>query len=95
MIEFAMLIAYIGGILINFVRLGERASIPVSHRPEDVLYWLQFFITPAIGSFFVYVYATSGVEISPLVAVNVGASGPLLLKQLASSVPPIGKERIG
>lgn len=79
-----------GGFALNIVRLAELANVPKVDRPptfSDPLYWIQFLGLPLVGGFLAYTYDKSGSHLSPLLALNVGASAPAIFKSLASAVP--------
>jgi hypothetical protein len=80
----------LGGLLINIVRLAELANVPRIERPptfSDPIYVFQFFILPIVGGTLAYVYYADGVNMKPLLALNIGVSAPLILKSLAAAVP--------
>ena len=80
----------LGGFLINIVRLAELASIPKIQRPPtftDPLYVFQFFVLPFVGGALAFVYQADGVDLKPMLAMNIGVSAPLILKALAAALP--------
>lgn len=91
------LFATFGGLAVNFLRLGEIAKLPKPERPKtfsDWLYTLQFFGMPLIGGVLAMAYSASGTALSPILAVNIGASAPLILKTFASVVPDLPPKRV-
>ncbi len=89
--------AVFGGIAVNVLRLAELAQTPRSERPKtfsDPLYVFQFIALPIVGGGLAYTYQASGTILSPILAVNIGVSAPLILKSLASAIPPIGPRRV-
>lgn len=94
------LYATAGGLAINMVRWLEHAQIPRLQRPptfSDPMYVAQFVILPIVGGFLAYIYSVSGTALSPLLAVNVGVSAPLILKTMGAAAPirPPAPDRIG
>jgi hypothetical protein len=90
--------AVFGGLAINVLRLADLAKTPRSERPEtfsDPIYLVQFFVLPFIGGGLAYAYHLSGTILSPILAINIGASAPLIFKSLGSAIPPIGPSKIG
>jgi len=90
--------AVFGGFAINVLRLADLANTPRTERPEtfsDPIYLLQFFVLPFIGGGLAYAYHVSGTILSPILAVNIGASAPLIFKNFASALPPFGPRKIG
>jgi len=44
-------------------------------------------VLPALGGFMAQAYHTSGSPLTPILAINVGASAPAILKTMAGAVP--------
>jgi hypothetical protein len=89
--------AVFGGFAVNLFRLAELAQTPQTERPRtfsDPLYVLQFAVLPFLGGGLAYAYQTGGTILSPILAVNVGASAPLIFKNLASALPPLGNRKV-
>jgi hypothetical protein len=89
--------AVFGGFAVNFLRLVELSQTPRAERPEtfsDFLYVLQFLGMPFIGGVLAHAYQDSGAILNPILAINIGASAPLILKTLASAVPSIGTRKV-
>ncbi len=87
-----------GGFAINCLRLFELVHLPRSQRPDtfsDWLYLLQFLVLPILGGGLAYAYDASGTSLSPILAVNIGASAPAIFKSFASVVPHIGPRNVG
>ncbi len=83
------LCAAAGGLAINLLNLAELKNVPKDRRPDltDWLYWLYFLVTPALGAGLAYLYQISNIEMKPLLAANVGASAPLILRSMAAAIP--------
>jgi len=81
--------AVLGGLGVNLLRLAEFANHPKQDRPnfKDPYYILQFFLTPALGALLTYVYLASNTQLTPLLALNIGASAPLTFKTLVDATP--------
>jgi hypothetical protein len=80
--------ATFGGLAVNVIRLGELASVKKVDRPNtftDWIYSLQFISLPLIGGFLAYAYVVNGTKLGAILAINIGASAPALLKAAASS----------
>jgi hypothetical protein len=85
-----MLFAFGGGISVNFLRLFEIKALPDGEKPRlDIIYWLQFLVLPLIGSFLALVYLWDKTPLTALLALQIGASAPLIVKQFAAAVPGI------
>lgn len=84
-----ILIAAGGALAIQLLSLAELPKVPKEERPDfrDPVYYLPYLINPVLGGFLAWVYLLSNQPLSALVALNVGASAPLLLRTLAGSLP--------
>ena len=58
------------------------------------LYWAVTFLMAVSGGGLVFLYAMSGTVLSPILALNIGASAPLLLGKLVQQTPPIESGRV-
>ena len=78
-----------GSFAITLLNLAEALNLPKDRRPDfrDVGYWGQGLIYTALGGFVAYVYVASGYDIKPVLALQVGASAPLILRAAASAIP--------
>ncbi len=91
-----ILCAIFGGLAGNVLRLADLINRPKEERPDfkDPLYMLQFIILPLVGGGLAFVYLASGISLTPIVAVNIGASAPLVLKSFANTIPNLDNRRI-
>lgn len=78
-----------GSLAVNLLNLLEALNLPKDRRPifRDVTYWVPYVIYPILGGFVAYVYVASGFEIKPVLALQVGASAPLILRAAANAIP--------
>ena len=52
-------------------------------------YWVMTLAMVAVGGIVAFVYIKSGIALSPLLAVNVGASAPLIIGSLTAAPPKV------
>ena len=78
-----------GAFATKLLELAELHKIPKLQRPDfkDWLYWLPFLVMPLLGGGLAQVYVSSSTALSPLLAVNVGVSAPLILRAMAQVNP--------
>lgn len=82
--------ALFGGLVAEFLGVFE-----LRHKvPADLPYWLRskFYWSTVVGMIVVggilaLAYLRSGMQLNALLAINVGASAPLVLRQAISNVP--------
>jgi hypothetical protein len=84
------LFGFLGALLSNVLGLYEVVQLPSTARPPylaSAFYWLTVFLLSCLGGGLALLYETRAMHLPPLLAVNIGASVPLLMKTLASSIP--------
>jgi hypothetical protein len=78
--------------------LGEVLSLfKLRHQPAHLLpvwvkspwYWVTTALMLASGGVLVMIYMKSNIAVAPILAVNIGASAPLILGSLVSQAPAI------
>jgi hypothetical protein len=82
----------LGGIFAELAGVFELRRQAASQLPRWVrspLYWTITAGMILAGGAVAWIYIGSGVDLSPLLAVNVGASAPLILARLGAQPPPI------
>lgn len=90
-----IIFAILGGVSINLCRYFELCKSDNEGEKEFAkrpVYWFQFIFTAILGGVFSAAYKSSGVELNAILDIQIGASAPLILKSLASSLPPINAE---
>ena len=93
----SFIFAVFGGLAINIISLAELRNIPRSQRPDtfsDPLYIIWFFVVPILGGGLVIAYQMSNFNLTPILAINVGASAPSVLKAFAAAAPQSRYRRI-
>lgn len=85
----SMMLAAAGGLIMNILKLFEMAKIPKRERHDlkDWIYWVQFIFWPFVGALLVYVYENSSGDLTPILALNVGISSPLIINAMAKANP--------
>ena len=92
---YAVSFAAFGGLCINLFSLLELRWVPKAKRPDltDLFYWAPFVAWPAVAAVLAFAYVSSGIELTPIVSINVGASAPLILRSMAQATPPLDLSR--
>lgn len=82
-------IAMAGALAIKLLELAELHKIPKEEQPDMkcFLYWVPFFVLPALGGGLAYVYIASDTILNPILSLNVGVSAPLMLRAMAQINP--------
>ena len=84
--------ALIGGLIPEFVRVYGLRDKTADLWPEYLRrrgYWVITALMILAGAGLAKVYLDSGVHFSPFLAINVGASAPVLLRGLITTTPTI------
>lgn len=86
---FPVICAAAGALCVKLLELVEIHRIPAQLRPNlrEVIYWIPFAILPLVGGFLAYVYIKSGTPLSPMLALNIGVTAPLVFRSLAERLP--------
>lgn len=84
-----LVLAAVGGFAINILHLIEYSKRPKSERPDfkDWLFWVPYPVWPILGAVLAFAYQESGVQLSPILALNVGLSAPLIFRAMIESNP--------
>lgn len=80
---------------LKWYRIREELHDGVPDYAKSWLYWLVTLLMIFLGGVLVFVYQrVDGVELNLLLALNIGASAPLLLGALTSQASPINPGNI-
>lgn len=80
----------IGGIMAEVAGLYQLRRATKSDRPEYLhsgFYWIITTLMVMSGGALAILYQSSGASLNPIVAVNVGASAPLIIQLFSSAAP--------
>jgi len=69
---------------LKVLKIYSLRHMPRGQKPEwltSSFYWTITIVMIAAGGGLVMLYASSKMELSPIIAANIGASAPLLLKE--------------
>jgi hypothetical protein len=80
----------IGGLMtevLGLFRLRQQSSKDFPEWIKSWFYWLATSLMIIMGGILVVVYLKSGIEFKAIVAVNIGASAPLIIGSLVSQTP--------
>lgn len=85
----AVWFAISGAFAVKLLELAELHKVPKLERPDlkDWLYWVPFLVMPVLGGWLAYAYVSSNMVLSPILAINVGVSAPLVLRAMAQINP--------
>jgi hypothetical protein len=85
----AVWFAAAGALGTKLLELAERPNMRRADRPDlrDFWYWFAVLIMPLLGGGLAYMYLRSGVQLTPVLAVNVGISTPLILRTMGAINP--------
>ena len=76
--------------LLRWFRIRDQLHNRTPDWAKSWLYWVVTSIMVVFGALLVLMYQGSdGVQLSPVLAFNIGASAPLILSSLTSQVPPL------
>ncbi len=81
-----------GGVLaelLGLFQLRRQARQDLPQWLKSPFYWSVTFLMVLAGGGLVVVYIESDIALKPILAINVGASAPLIIGTLVAKVPPI------
>ena len=79
--------------LVALYRMRQQPQLPQWFK--SWIYWLPTIAMIAAGGGLAAAYAASGSQLGPILAINVGASAPLILSTITASAPDITPGKIG
>lgn len=82
----------LGGALPEFIKIYKLREVPKGERPHwlgSPFYWSSTGVMVVLGGALPALYASFGTELNPLLAINLGASAPILIERIVGSVPDI------
>ena len=80
---------------LKWYRIREELHKGIPAYAKSWLNWTVTGIMAAMGALLVFVYqASEDVSLSPILALNIGASAPLILGTLAGQIPQFDPGRI-
>jgi hypothetical protein len=83
---------FLGGFLVEILSVYKIRRLPPQKRPDWIysfFYWFWSFAMMLSGGALVVVYIASNVSVTPILALNIGASAPLIIGAFADKVPSI------
>ena len=75
--------------LLGLFKLRHEAPDAFPRWMSSVFYWVVTLLMIAAGGVLVVIYLKSKIDLQPIIAVNIGASAPLLLGAFVSQAPHI------
>lgn len=81
----------LGGLLAELLGLYRLRTVAPSAFPSYLrsgFYWLVTVAMILAGGGLVWIYSQSGLDMKPIIAINIGASAPLILGALGQTKPP-------
>ena len=83
----------LGGLLPEVAFFYKNRQKSVRHL-ATIGYWLKTVPMILSGGFIVAMYVQSGISLAPVLAVNIGASAPLIIDNFLSSTPPMDPGKV-
>lgn len=83
-----------GGIfleILKWFRMRETLYVAIPDYAKGLSYWVATAAMVVAGGILAVAYENEDVTIDRILAINIGASAPLLIKALVDQTPPIDK----
>lgn len=81
--------------LLQWFGLRHSVHAGVPDWSKSKIYWLITGLMILVGGGLVVAYVGSGLSVNPLMAINIGASAPLIIGKLAQQAPKIDPGKVG
>ncbi len=75
--------------LLGWWKLRQTAPVNLPAYLKSPFYWIMTVLMSLAGGVVAFVYAKSGISLSPILALNVGASAPLIIGNLTAKTPDV------
>ena len=92
-----IVLSALGGLAVQLLNLMEVRFLPPEERPDfrEWFEWAPYIISPFLGALIAAAYVLARMDLNPVLALNVGASAPVVFRQWArvkgrEPVGPIG-----
>lgn len=88
---------FIGGCAVEaleWFRIRKELHKGIPDWAKSWTYWITTLIMASLGGFLVFLYQTSGVAVSPILAFNIGISAPYALQSLSAQVPEVDRGKV-
>ena len=80
--------------VLGLFKMRQQAAGSLPAFLKTKFYWLVTIAMLCAGGFVVVIYLKSGISLNSLLAVNVGASAPLIITSLVSQAPNISPGKV-
>lgn len=80
--------------ILGLFKLRQQAAEALPQFLKSTFYWIVTIAMLCAGGGIVVVYFKSGISLNPLLAVNVGASAPLIIGSLVAQAPNISPGKV-
>ncbi len=90
----AFLYGLLGGTAAEVLGLFRLRRAGVPQYLRSFFYWIVTVAMIALGGAVAWLYIKSEIDLTPLLAVNVGAAAPLILGQLVAQTPEVTPGRV-
>lgn len=90
----AFLYGLLGGFAAEILGLFKLRRAGAPQYVRSIFYWVVTLAMIALGGGVAWLYIKSEIDLTPLLAVNVGAAAPLILGQLVAQAPDITPGRV-
>lgn len=77
--------------LLGLFKLRHQARKDLPIWLKSPFYWIVTLLMILAGGFIVIIYIKAGIVLNPLIAVNIGASAPLIIGAMTSQIPDVRK----
>lgn len=86
-----VIISTLGGVAVQLLYILDGLNAPKARRPDfsSISYYFGIIVNIALSAILGYVYFEEPQNLSKVVYFHIGASAPLILRTLATTVPEV------
>ena len=82
-----ILFGVFGGVVVELLQLYNLRYKGLPEYAKDLWFWIISSAMALSGGVLVFAYLLTGMDITPILAINIGATAPLILASIASNTP--------
>ncbi len=95
MLSEPVIISTLGGAAVQLLYIVDGLNAPLDRRPDfkSMSYYFGIVVNIALSAILGYVYFDESQKLNKIVYFHLGASAPLILRTLATSIPELVRAR--
>jgi hypothetical protein len=86
-----VLVSSLGGLAVQLLSFVEAANAPIDRKPDfkSIIYYIVILVNIGLSAILGFIYFDDAQKLNKIVYFHIGASAPLILRTLATTIPSI------